>query len=98
MTPYRTQLARYEKPHRPNFVIRLWYRFVGKLVYGGKETCGHCKYWTEPEEACEWISGEWAPNKGDCKLLYGEKDTVHTEGCCRFTPARRYMHREKISL
>ena len=94
--PYRYNS--YENERRPNVFVRLWYSFVGKLVYGGEPTCGHCCYWTEPEEKEEYFRGEKILCKGDCKLLYGEEDTLPTDTCRRFTPARRYMHREKVKI
>ena len=97
MSPYRSNSLVPASSHYPNFLVRLWHRFVGKLVYGGEETCGHCKYWTEPEEAHKWISGEWRANKGDCKLLYGDHDTTAKESCCRFSPKKQYMHRVKLT-
>ena len=102
--PYRTAIV----PHaaqRPSWVARGWYRWIGKLVYGGEESCGHCKFWKPPKKLRDWYwdtdeNGRrgkvWYDVKGDCKLLFGEEDTTQHHRCDRFRPRRRYMHREKI--
>ena len=100
--PYRGSLEIYNEKYSHGFWVRLWHRYVGKLVYGGKETCGHCKYWHWPKNkkaASEYWSdrtGKWEKAKGDCKLLYGDNDTLPNESCDRFHPRRKYMHRVKI--
>jgi hypothetical protein len=60
-----------------------WARIFGRRVYDGPKTCGHCKYWKEPQFA----------QQGDCKLLYGNYNSRADDSCSRFAPRRRYMHR-----
>jgi hypothetical protein len=94
--PYRENLPVLDYA-RPNFLVRWWYRWIGKLVYTGKPTCGHCKYW-KPPSTWTWDVMYWGESPGeygDCKLLYGTKDTGKDDTCDRFAPRRRYKHREK---
>lgn len=90
--PYRTTRWTQDKSPRIGFFKRLWYRYVGKLVYGGEPTCGHCKYWKNPNGSSHWYNMN---NKGDCRLMFGEQDKFHNETCERFQAKRRFKHREK---
>lgn len=100
--PYRTAVVPYEEKG-PGLLTRLWNQWIGRLVYGGPETCGHCKFWKPPKKLRDWCwedtatyrSKVWYDVKGDCKLLFGKEDKTQHETCDRFRPRRRYMHREK---
>lgn len=106
MSPYRSSSLMLPEP-RPLFLVRWWRKLVGKLVYGGSETCGHCKYWKEGWKRARemyWSSAfntnmvrhtKIKTEKGDCRLMYGEEDTALHDTCDRFRPRRRYMHRVK---
>jgi hypothetical protein len=38
-----------EEKRRPSAWTRAWRFLFGRLVYGGPETCGHCKRWRRPK-------------------------------------------------
>jgi hypothetical protein len=81
------------------WTVRLWRRLFGRLVYDGPETCGHCKYWKppllKPRKTYHSRTGkeQMLYYNGDCKLLFGEDDTIERDTCTRFAPRRRYKHR-----
>jgi hypothetical protein len=91
--------VRAELKTKPGPLTRLWRRVVGRLVYGGPETCGHCKRWTAPKRLRKqgWRNGDyvWYDVEGDCRLLFGKEDTTQHDTCRRFKARRRYMHRER---
>lgn len=78
-----------------------WVRLFGRKVYEGPETCGHCRYWKPPLNEPHWQFNQRTQKReikyyyGDCKLLFGETDTIETETCPRFQPKREFMHRVK---
>jgi hypothetical protein len=91
-----------EKPKsngRPRPIKKLFEWFFGPLVYDGPRDCGHCKFWKPPRKLRDWYWDNdnhkkvWYDCKGDCKLIFGEKDTTKSDDCHRFTPRRRYMRR-----
>jgi hypothetical protein len=88
------------EPQNLGPIARVLERLLGPLVYDGPHDCGHCKYWKAPRRLRDyrWQNGVqvWYDCKGDCKLLFGKKDTTKTGECHRFTPKRRYMRRVKV--
>lgn len=96
MSPYREPGMVEPEPKVP-WVVRAWRAVFGRKVYGGPETCGHCKFWKPPKLLRNWYYEDgkkiWYDVKGDCKLLFGTEDKTQYGECDRFRPKRRYMHR-----
>lgn len=82
---------------RPRPIKAFFAWLLGPLVYDGPQDCGHCKFWKPPRKLRDWYWENhkkiWYDCKGDCKLIFGKKDTTKTDDCHRFTPKRRYMRR-----
>jgi hypothetical protein len=99
--PYRQGLVPYTEKET-SFLVRIWRSIFGVLVYTGKHTCGHCKYWRKPKGEFDYLGDlHWyyepprADWSGDCKLIYSHdgKETTKDDTCDRFSPRRKYMHR-----
>lgn len=79
-------LARIQEQRRPSWIVRLWRRIFGQLIYDGPENCGHCKYWDDTVHHANW--------KGICKILCSaQNDTQDDDQCKRFVPKRKYKRR-----
>jgi len=84
-----------------NRKVSWWVRVFGRKVYTGPKTCGHCVQFkpyfeSSPGSLVGWT---WSAARAQyyhwgCKLLvHGWKRQHDDQGCDRFKPRRRYMHR-----